>query len=336
MSFTDLPPEVVLWILSQRCVPDKTAFHFLFCRKTAAPARYRLVSNRPILIKCQDEVVLLETQYAFGMYGKVPENSTSSLECHLDLLVRPVPRCSALYTLTHTSCVTINVCFDDENTEAVAEKLAALASLLRRSRPKKVLLQVTAACSSHQLALLALEALSSVSQTNQFSCSAIFHLLPCLLPAFLRGISRMDLFSVNIQSLGHEALQEKVEVQTNGKLREFKLSCNFRIPNMCFRCSEPSALTHLELDFPIEAQDPFVQNADIMALSGLQDLRLFNLTGLECVKAMMHRGCLPNLESLYMSFQDVVVQGDFDFHRLAPKLEFLYLSDKRTTITKRL
>lgn len=337
MFFTDLPSEVIFLILSQPCVSDDKVYPFLYCRKTYDAARHRLIANREIRIKCQDDVILLSSQYEFGIYGVVLIDEQSVIKCDLDECVGFDHDPHLPIIVRHSRSITINVCFEDFNTGSIVTNLGLLASLLKGTRHKSVLLQVTAKYWDPVLSGEIVAVLVRLSHISNLTVSMQLHTPMWYLPVYACGTAMMNLEWLNIQSMGSDPqLDDEFEFPVNKHLKKLKLNCNFLVPNMNFRSDSQTSLTHLELDLPIEPHTKWVQNANLLAFTKLRDLRLFTLSDFACLRSMFRYSSLMDLRTLYISFREVVPNyADFHFEKLAPGLMFLFLSDRKATITKR-
>lgn len=337
MFFTDLPSEVVHWALSQPGVSDQKVTTFLYCQNTYHAAQHRLISDREMYIKCQENVVLLENQYGFGLYGLVPAEDSHVIKCDLADCVgsTAIRRVSNMVRLSRA--LTINVCFDDSNTSELIQSLGRLSLLLEGTGTKNLLLQVTANHLNVKLSESIVALLVRLTHMPNLTLAMQLQTHQQNLPMFASAAAFMELEWLNIRCEGpNEVLAEQFDFTVHEKLRKLKLSCNFLVPMMSFASGMSSSLTHLELDLPIDSQAIWVKNGHLLQFTELEDLRLFTLDEFACLRYMFGNGFLQKLESLYISFGGIVESyADFSFERLAPTLGYLYLSDKKATTTKR-
>lgn len=341
MSFCGLPREIQFWIFCQDAVADILVVPFLYWLKTNWAAQHRLVYNRDIIIKCQNKLEVLPTQYEYGVYGLVAQDLSSALILTLQLCL--APSCRLLAIIDHTRSVKINASFDDKNTADLADHLRRLLALLGGSCHKSVELQIMAKYWDPLATWCVLAAINNIASLPNVSASLQLHVPLWYLPAFARGCGTMKLHAVNIESVGtnnvlntNNVLDDEVVFHVNAHLRKLKVSSNFYMPNMSFTSDRHACLSHLELNMPIQPHAEWVQNGHLLQFGKLEDLRLFTFTDLSCLFPMGNSKPMLRLKSLYVSFLDVVHSySDFNFQAFAPALEFLYVSDKKATTTKR-
>lgn len=332
MSFSDLPSEVLNLILSQNCLTDSDVVPFLYYRRTYHAARHRLMTNRNILIKCQNKLVLLESQYAFGVYGLVSSDQSSVLVCNLRECVAALDS-NVLFMVNQSRSITINICFTDSNTASILDDLCMLIARFD-GQHKNLLLQVSLNYWNPAWSEDILEVLVKVTARPNVTATLQLHTPMWYFPFYARAASLMRLYCLNVQCAGSEPqLDDSVPIEINHVLQKLKIECRFLVPHLSFH-KLPGILSHLELDLPTLQNAEWLQNSQIVQFSNLEDLRIFHLDGISCLHAMFRYECLPKLKLLYLSFDEGVVNvGDFNFERLAPNLELLYLSDKKTTST---
>lgn len=335
MPFSDLPPEVLSLIFSQTCVADKDVVPFLYCLKTYHAARDRLMTNREIVIKCQKNLALPGSQYEFGVYGVVFSNKSSALHCNLHECIGADINPNLAYMLDQSRSLTINIEFTDSNTLSIVHDLCLVAAQFV-GRQKNILLQVSLNYWNPALSEDILETLVKLASGPHVNAALQLHMPMWYFPYFTRGASLMHLNCLNVQCEGSDPqLDDLVPIEISRTLQKLKITCDFLIPHMSFH-KLPGILSHLELDLPIFQSSEWVQNSQIVQFSNLEDLRIFHISDFSCLRPMFRDECLPKLKVLYLSFdEDVDNFGGFNFERLAPNLEFLYLSDKKTTSIKR-
>lgn len=331
LRFTDLPEEIIHLVLDQNCVSDHDVGHFLRCKSTARSASRRLVANRMMSLKCQKELVFLDSHFDFGVYGHVVDHSKNVLNCSLW-------ECDNVHNqhiLRHLLQITINACFDDDNTTETVKGLRIIADLLHLTPKKIINFHITVKYWNPDLTGLILAMVTCFTDNSCLNVHMKLHLPLWYLPIYAEGVSGLALSTINIQAEGKSVLDDPVVFHFNSHLQKFKLLADFAVPNMSF-FSTKSKLATLELVLPIPSHSTWVQQNHLDGLSNLQDLRVFTVDDANSLERLFPRTVLAHLRTLYLSYRDVIDDADeFDFVRLAPNLQYLHLCDGRTTTTKR-
>lgn len=336
MLFTDLPEEIVHLILSQNCVSDQEVVHFAKCLSTSSAAYRRLISDRVVAVKCQEEEVLLNSHYDFGVYGSIGDSNRNILQCTLATCVGPKATLNKQNILRHAAHITINMCLDDENTLEVVHDLIALVELLRLKK-KTVILQLTVKYWNPALTALVMQMLTCLVSLQASDVHMKLHVPLWYLPIFASGLSGLRFKTINIQAEGVQTLDDVVSFHINNHLQKLKLICSFQVPNLQFEVSPDTALEVLELDLPLSPKSSWIIENHLLRLTGLQDLRVFTIEETHLLRSIFGDITLGKLHTLYICFREAIEDSnDFDFRRLAPMLQYLHLSDRRWVKTTKM
>lgn len=334
MRFTDLPEDVLLWILSQHAVTDAARSQFLACHATHAAAHKALVSGRTLAVRCQPDVVRLPTHYDFGVYSVSPTDP-HALPCTLRECVGGA-RFNAAVVL-RAAALSINACLDDRATAQTLAELAVLALRLR-GRAAALHLYVTVRYWNRLWTAHVLRLFEHFTSNASLATHLKLHLPSWFLPDYAAGLGHLAFDSINIQAAGTTTLDDPVLLQPHLRLRRLKLIADFHIPNLALLPRKGSALKLLELDLPLEIHTQCVREGHFAHLQTLEELRITRLLNCEYV-ALVFRvsDTMPHLASLYLCFDAALRDlSDFDFFTMAPGLRLMYLSDKRGTVQKKL
>lgn len=336
-SFTDLPEDVIHWVLAQN-LPEKDVQPFLLCSATHAAAHRTLLSGRRLAVRCQESLVSLPRHYDFGLYCASTEDPTA-LKCTLDECIGTLTEKNQVI-VRNASHINVNLLINDTCAVELLAKLRALANVLVHSCHKSV--QFDVECAHWDPALTRRLLLLLQAFTDNHSLVVSLKLLTPLwfLPEFVEGFALLALDSINIKVkrvAGLESsLADHVRLKAHPSLRRFKLISDVSIPHLALLANHSPNMKYLELDLPLTLETRCVKERHFSRFQLLEELRLLQFLGCQLFGSVFGAMQMPRLQTLYACFEDALRDtAEFDFFGIAPSLRLVYVADKRGTVQKK-
>lgn len=320
MQLIDLPQEVLSKVFEE--LPLERLTPFLQSRYTYREA-YRLFHSRKS-VKIEIGLPSFhEDHYDFGMYAQ-EENDADYYSGSLSELKGAAKR---------TILKRISIIYFEADLENIdfAISVVRLAEILKLSAPKVIQMHtLVGSQGSLELLLIQIQRLCAIPTLK---VALKIEIDPSLVPILFRKIGTIPLHSINIfvQSIGKPLVYGSILLNLHRSTQMFKLKSICSVMNL-FILGE--SLLWLDIDMPMSESMGFLQT--LSEYSNLTELRLFQIDNSFDNAYFFDLLYPPTLKRLYLHFENEAnVLNVAKIHRGNPHIEYLYISDNKSTSTYR-
>lgn len=321
--FADLPPEVMHRVLSGMSRPQ--LHHLARCSKTLAVARLCLLQNRRIHLSFDSHEA--PTHYDFGLYGPLHAEHETVLNLAPDascvkVLAQPAQRLA----LRHASQITVSFGYTMQLHVYTLALLDALADTLAGTKFKRISLEIFVGNADMGALLDRIAALSAFPTSLKLSAP---------LPAFGALVQALPpVEALNVEVRNADAFGEKMLFDIGPDLKMLKIVAAHPLPSLRF--AGGANVSHLELNLPLNINTPCLLNRDLASFANLQDLRIFTIHDTRLPHCLhFNVSAFEKLHTLYIAFEEAVLEHDFGLDAFAPNLKTLFVQDCKTTQIRR-